>query len=205
MSIAASHHHSGPLSPSTPSPDLSQLHRKQKPPLKTLPQTPTSPQLMSSSQNHASPSPSTYTSSAAATSQQFSSTPPSTMATSTQQSQQLMNAIPTPASSVTGAAPSNTQPNEKEDVDSDVRMRFGGDEFDMKPTLKEEEGDDSMDIDIEKHRRTDHDRHGGSTITSKPGMDRLQYDAGSPYLLCKICKVPCSHRLSPMPFTCLNS
>ncbi|KAH0538643.1 hypothetical protein FGG08_004780 [Glutinoglossum americanum] len=177
---ATPHHHSVPLSPSTPSPDSSQLLGKQKLPLKHLPRTPTSPQLMSS-QNHDSPSSTTFTSSAAATSQQFSSTPPSTMAISTQQSQQPVNAFPTPASSVAGTALSNTQPNENEneDGDSGLRIRFDRDEFDVKPLLKEEEGGDPMDISIEKYRRTDHDRQGSSTASGKPG-------AGSPYLLCNI-------------------
>jgi hypothetical protein len=210
MSISlttTSHYHSGPLSPSTPSPDSSQLHRSQKPPLRNLPQTPTSPQLMSS-QHHASPSSTTYTSSAPATSQQLSATPPSTAATSAPQSQQpMMNSFPTPASSVAGTAPSNKQPNENEndDGDSDVRMQFDANEFDSKPLIKEEEGRDSMDVDTEKHRRTDHDRQGGSTTAGKTGTDWLHPGVGSPYLLCKIRKVPYSRKLSLVPFICLNS
>ncbi|KAI9767214.1 MAG: hypothetical protein M1840_005814 [Geoglossum simile] len=203
--IATSHHHSGPLSPLTPSPDLSQLRRKQSPPLKTLPQTPTSPQLMSaSSQHHASPSSTTYISSAAAASQ-LSATPPSSIATSTQQSQQpAMNSFPTPASSIAGTVPSNPQPNGNEDGDSDVRMQFDVDEFDVKPLLKEDGEIDLMDIDIEKHRRTDHDRQGGSTTASKPGTEWLHADMGAPYLICDIRKVPYSRTLKPHAFHLLQ-
>ncbi|KAH0553482.1 hypothetical protein GP486_006446 [Trichoglossum hirsutum] len=90
----------------------------------------------------------------------------------------MMNAFPTPASSVAGAAPSNMQPNENEndDGDSDARMQSDANEFDAKPPIKEEEDRDSMDVDTEKHRRTDHDRQGSSTTAG----------VGSPYLLCKI-------------------
>ncbi|KAI9782925.1 MAG: hypothetical protein M1839_004400 [Geoglossum umbratile] len=106
---------------------------------------------------------------------------------STQQSQQpAVNSFPTPASSIAGTVLSSTQPNENEDGDSDVRIRFDGDEFDMKPLLKEDDEGGLMDIDTEKHRRTDHDRQGGSTTASRPGMERLHAGMGAPYLIYNI-------------------
>ncbi|KAI9841738.1 MAG: hypothetical protein M1837_000399 [Sclerophora amabilis] len=116
-----------------------------------------------SSQRHASPHTTAYTSSATATSQlNRSATPPSTALTSAQDSQPPIltttNSFPTPASSVTGAGPSLTTPIKAEDKDEDVLMAENEERGESTNGPPTRELDDAMELDDGDHRRSDHNR-----------------------------------------------
>lgn len=207
----------GPLSPSSPAAG-SALKESRQPPvsLDHIPQTPTSPPLMSvSDQNNVSK----FTSSQASPNQAtihhhppHTSSPPSSTPMSTQASQQptvsTTNSFPTPASSVSGHlahAPSVE--------DTDHKALHGGTQ-----EATRNMGDGS-DYQTTEHRRTDHDRQSLATastvagvhdfatglssdpdamdldkelaprgLTRNLGLDSLQTEFTSAFHLCKSCK-----------------
>ncbi|PYH91500.1 Rox3-domain-containing protein [Aspergillus ellipticus CBS 707.79] len=150
----------GPPSPSSPATGS----LKQNQPLAVfsdrIPQTPTSPPLMSvSAQNYATNLISSQTSPKPATSQPANiSSPPSSAPMSTQASQQptvgTANSFPTPASSVSGHIPGATSFDEPEHADKPMGVGLsetGATTATMNAAAMQQT----------EHRRTDHDRHLG--------------------------------------------
>lgn len=192
----------GPLSPSSPASGA--LKESQRHPVASdhVPQTPTSPPLMSvSDQSHVSNFASSQTSPNQTTAQHPNvSSPPSSTPMSTQVSQQpamsTTNSFPTPASSVSGH-PANVMSTEE--------------------TMQDSTGNSNQQA--TEHRRTDHDRqpeamnpatgiHNFATEPNQgaadvdamdvdkeslhrpviPGLDFLQKNFTSAFHLCKSCK-----------------
>ncbi|KAJ5606226.1 hypothetical protein N7510_009007 [Penicillium lagena] len=191
----------GPLSPSSPaSGTLKESHRH---PVASdhIPQTPTSPPLMSvSDQSHVSNFASSQTSPNKTTAQHPTvSSPPSSTPMSTQVSQQptmsTTNSFPTPASSV-GGHPANAMSMEETDYSSKL------------PGVGMQNSTGSTNQEATEHRRTDHDRQSETTNPATgiegaadvdamdvdkeslhrpviPGLDALQKNFTSAFHLCK--------------------
>lgn len=202
----------GPLSPSSPaSGALKESHRH---PVASdhIPQTPTSPPLMSvSDQSHVSNFASSQTSPNQTTSQHPNvSSPPSSTPMSTQVSQQpavsTTNSFPTPASSVSGH-PANAMSTEETDYSSKL------------PGVGMQDSTGNTNQQAAEHKRTDHDRQSEATNPATgthnfatepdqssadvdamdvdkeslhrpviPGLDSLQKNFTSAFHLCKSCK-----------------
>ncbi|OJJ49341.1 hypothetical protein ASPZODRAFT_140248 [Penicilliopsis zonata CBS 506.65] len=157
-SVASTSYRVGP--PSPPSPPAGSLKEQHSHPppfpllaIEEIPQTPTSPPLMSvSAENYASNITSSQTSPSQTTAQPTNfSSPPSSAPMSTQTSQQptmmtVTNSFPTPASSVSGHGMGATA---ADDLDHSENSFPSSDPQSLRsaaPTIHE-------------HRRTDHDRH----------------------------------------------
>ena len=191
----------GPPSPSSPAAGSLKETQPSIPVSDQIPQTPTSPPLMSvSAQNYAS----NFTSSQASPNQQTTSqpanvsSPPSSAPMSTQPSQQPVvgppQSFPTPASSVSGQFPGPPSADDAEQADKFVASAV--------PDASTPHAD---------NRRTDHERQAGGTGVPHPGdamdidtdtalgrissLDSLQKEFSSAYHLCKSCKS------SPTPAT----
>lgn len=215
---AAASFRTGPPSPSSPAAgSLKESHRL---PVSSehIPQTPTSPPLMSvSDQSHVSNFASSQTSANQVTGHpQNLSSPLSSTPMSTQVSQQptmsVTNSFPTPASSVSGQPVTSTS---IDDADHGSKSFGAGQQA---PTGNEGAVSHQQ---AAEYRRTDHDRHPGATEpetgvrdfaisdtqratdvdamdvdkdpVSRPsfntfGSDSLQKDFTSPFHLCKSCK-----------------
>lgn len=206
----------GPPSPSSPAAGSLKESRQLAISSDHIPQTPTSPPLMSvSDQSHVSNFASSHTSSNQATTQQpNTSSPPSSAPMSTQVSQQptmsTTNSFPTPASSVSGHLANATS------ADDADHKSFSTDTQD--PTRNSEGLPDQQ---ATEHRRTDHDRQPSVTgaepgvrdfatgqaphttdvdamdVDQEPaprsdsrslGLDSLQKDFTSAFHICKSCK-----------------
>lgn len=207
----------GPLSPSSPAAGSALKESRQLPVSSDhIPQTPTSPPLMSvSDQNNVS----NFTSSQASPNQAtihhhppHTSSPPSSTPMSTQVSQQptvsTTNSFPTPASSVSGH-----QANATSAEDTDFKALHGGTQDSTRNM------GDGSDYQTTEYRRTDHDRQALTTssaaagvrdfatgFNSDPdmmdldkepasrgdtrnlGLDSLQKEFTSAFHLCKSCK-----------------
>lgn len=208
----------GPLSPSSPAAGSALKESRQLPVSSDhIPQTPTSPPLMSvSDQNNVS----NFTSSQASPNQAtthhhhppHTSSPPSSTPMSTQVSQQATvsttNSFPTPASSVSGHLANATSAE-----DADFKALPEGTQESTRNM------GDGLDDQTTEHRRTDHDRQPLATastvagvrdfatgLTSDPdamdldkepalhsdtrnlGFDSLQKEFTSAFHLCKSCK-----------------
>jgi hypothetical protein len=204
-----------PPSPSSPAGSLKENHRL---PISSdhIPQTPTSPPLMSvSEQSHAANFISSHTSPNQATVQPPNiSSPPSSAPMSTQVSQQptmsTTNSFPTPASSVSGHPPNATS----EDVDQ------GRKSFNTGIQDSAEKSGASPAQQPTQYRPTDHDRQSLQTdgtndfatgqgqystepdamdVDTEPtsradtlslSLDSLQKELTSAFHLCKSCKIP---------------
>lgn len=208
----------GPLSPSSPAAGPLKENRQLLVSSDHIPQTPTSPPLMSViDPSHVSNFTSSHTSPNQATFQPpNTSSPPSSTPMSAQASQPTMsttNSFPTPASSVSGHLTNTTSVEDAEHQPS----RAG-----MQESKRASEGAD--DQQPSKYRRTDHDRQpsvpGPETgirdfaserdsrttaadagadamdVDTEPvalrnlGLDSLQKDFTSAFHLCKSCKNP---------------
>ncbi|GLI76455.1 hypothetical protein PoHVEF18_004728 [Penicillium ochrochloron] len=158
----------GPLSPSSPAAGSALKESRQLPVSSDhIPQTPTSPPLMSvSDQNNVS----NFTSSQASPNQAtihhhppHTSSPPSSTPMSTQASQQptvsTTNSFPTPASSVSGHLAHATSAE-----DTDHKALHGGTQ-----EATRNMGDGS-DYQTTEHRRTDHDRQPLKTASAVAGV-----------------------------------
>lgn len=197
----------GPPSPSSPA--AGSLKESHQLPVSSdhIPQTPTSPPLMSvSNQSHVSHFASSQASPNQATTQPATiSSPPSSVPMSTQVSQQpamsLTNSFPTPASSVSGHPANATS---ADDVD---HKSFTTGMLDSTRTMEDQE--------ITEHRQSDRDQPHGLASGSDQhttdvdamdvdkvsaprsesrglGLDSLQKDFTSAFHLCKSCKSsPC--------------
>ncbi|KAI9801975.1 MAG: hypothetical protein M1825_003030 [Sarcosagium campestre] len=139
------------------------------------PHTPTSPPnaipitSAAQQQRHSSPNAAPNQTSATVSSQMTSSSsPPSTVAMSTQNSQQnsatTINTFPTPASSVTGHGSSSFRPSDGEDGDGDIHMKNDADDRGSRepnvPLGLDGADEGSAGMEIDEHRRTDHERQG---------------------------------------------
>ena len=194
-----------PPSPSSPAGSLKENHRL---PISSehIPQTPTSPPLMSvNEQSHAANFTSSHTSPNQATVQPPNiSSPPSSAPMSTQVSQQptmsATNSFPTPASSVSGhpanmgiqdsaensgAAPAQQQtqqPTQHRPTDHDRQSLQTESTNDFATGQGQHSTDpDAMDVDTEPTRRAD---------TLSLDLDSLQKELTSAFHLCKSCKIP---------------
>ena len=200
----------GPPSPSSPAAGALKQNQLPAPLSDRIPQTPTSPPLMSvSAQNYATNFVSSQASPNQATSQSATlSSPSSSAPMSTQASQQptvgTANSFPTPASSVSGHIPGAASFDE-----SDKPMGPGiGDTGATTTTMN------AAAMQQAEHRRTDHDRQPGgiesgvrdfavsgssdameidsevpaSSNYGGPSLESLQKDFSSAFHLCKSCK-----------------
>lgn len=202
----------GPLSPSSPA--AGPLKESRQLPVSSdhIPQTPTSPPLMSvSDQNHVTNITSTHTSPDQATVRPpNTSSPPSSTPMSTQVSQQptmsTTNSFPTPASSV-GGNPANA-PSIEETEHKPFASGMQGSAATMEGPASQQAAE---------YRRTDHDRQPSATSAEigardfateqgqafdpdamdidsepaalrNPGLDSLQKELTSAFQLCKSCK-----------------
>ncbi|PWY80659.1 rox3 family protein [Aspergillus heteromorphus CBS 117.55] len=200
----------GPLSPSSPA--AGSLKQSQPPSVLSdrIPQTPTSPPLMSvSAQNYATNLASSQTSPNQATSQPANlSSPPSSAPMSHQASQQptvgTANSFPTPASSVSGHIPNANSFDESEPADKPMGTEPGATTATMNAAAMQQA----------EHRRTDHDRDLGGmgpaigvrdfadvngesdamdidreapalSLHNGPSLESLQKDFSSAFHLCK--------------------
>ncbi|KAL3464780.1 Rox3 mediator complex subunit-domain-containing protein, partial [Aspergillus heterothallicus] len=197
----------GPPSPSSPAPfPYHKDNIQQTPPSDQIPQTPTSPPLMSvSAPNNASNFASLQAVSSQATSQPASlSSPPSSAPMSTQNSQQpavgATNSFPTPASSVDpdhieksfgpgisetpassapGASAPAAQQSDHRRTDHDRTLepaQIGTGVRDFANIHTDVYNTDAMDVDIELSAQTN---------SSWPSLDSLQKDFSSAFHLCK--------------------
>lgn len=207
----------GPLSPSSPA--AGSLKENHQLPISSdhIPQTPTSPPLMSvSDPSHASNITSSQASPNQATTHQNTSSPSSSTPMSTQVSQQptlsTTNSFPTPASSVSGHPVNAPSSEDSEHKSSSSETQ------DTSTTMEDQQGTE--------HRRTDHNRQkstntpelGARDSASKPnqrptndgdddamdvdhepapkagirnlGLDSLQDHFTSAFHICKSCKNP---------------
>ncbi|OJJ74716.1 hypothetical protein ASPBRDRAFT_119065 [Aspergillus brasiliensis CBS 101740] len=148
----------GPPSPSSPAAGALKQNQLPAPLSDRIPQTPTSPPLMSvSAQNYATNFVSSQASPNQATSQSATlSSPPSSAPMSTQASQQptvgTANSFPTPASSVSGHFPGATSFDESEHTDKPMGSA-------VPDTGAQTANMNAAAIQQAEHRRTDHDRH----------------------------------------------
>lgn len=191
-----------PPSPSSPAPGSLKENHQLAFSSDHIPQTPTSPPLMSvSDQNHVSNFASSQASQAI-TQPPTTSPPPSSTPMSTQVSQQptmsATNSFPTPASSVSGqlAQAPSSEDAERKPLNSAAQDSTGNMEGQQQTT---------------EHTRTDHDRHNTApdTQTFDPmdldkdpilsrndtrnlGLESLQNEFTSAFHLCKSCKIPLS-------------
>lgn len=162
----------GPPSPFSPAAESLKENRQLPVSSDHIPQTPTSPPLMSvSDQCHVSPSTSNQALPNQATTQPpNTSSPPSSTPMSTQLSQQptvsATNSFPTPASSVSGH-PTNATSTE----DTDHKISSTG----MQDATKHTE--EKTDQYPAQHLRTEHDRQSLAT-TSEPGVQSLATETG---------------------------
>lgn len=208
----------GPPSPSSPAAGSLKEHPQLPVSSDHIPQTPTSPPLMSvSDQSHVSHFTSTQVSPNQATSQPpNTSSPPSSVPMSTQVSQQptmsATNSFPTPASSVSGHLANTTSAEEGDHPSFSTGMQDQ-----TKDEVEKSEQNSA------EHSRPDHDRHSMATgpealkrdsatgpgqqsmdvdameVDSEPvtkadtgnlSLDSLQKNFTSAYHLCKSCKKP---------------
>lgn len=193
----------GPPSPFSPAAESLKENRQLPVSSDHIPQTPTSPPLMSvSDQSHVSPFTSNQALPNQATTQPpNTSSPPSSTPMSTQLSQQptvsATNSFPTPASSVSGH-PVNAMSAE----DTDHKTLSTGRQ-DATKHMEEQPDQKSA-----QHTRTDHDRQSlatgqqstdvdamdldkepiSRTDTRNLGLDSLQKEFASAFHLCKSCK-----------------
>lgn len=205
-----------PPSPSSPA-AWSQKENHRLPILSEhIPQTPTSPPLMSvSDQSHAADFTSSHTSPNQATVQHPNTSPPSSAPMSTQVSQQptmsTINSFPTPASSVSGQPLNATSVEDSENGRKSLNMGIqdSAENLGAGPNKQSTE-----------HRRTDHDRQSSNTDgsndfatghiqhsadpdamdldteptrranTSDLDFESLQKELTSAFHLCKSCKIP---------------
>ena len=201
----------GPPSPSSPAAGLLKENRQLPISSDHIPQTPTSPPLMSvSDSNHVSNfTPSQTSSNQAITQLPSTSSPPSSTPMSTQVSQQptlsTTNSFPTPASSVSGQHANATS------IDDTDHQSFNSTSQGPTRSVKISEQQTS------EHRRTDHERQQSATgtgagvrdfakeqtdgdamdVDKEPvarsdvqnlGLDSLQNHFTSAFHLCKSCK-----------------
>ncbi|KAJ5281204.1 hypothetical protein N7478_006576 [Penicillium angulare] len=159
-----------PVAPPSPSsPAAESLKENRQLPLVSdhIPQTPTSPPLMSvSDQSHVSNFASSQASPNQAITHPNTSSPPSSTPMSTQVSQQptmsTTNSFPTPASSVSGHP---TQPTSADDVD---RKSFNPGMQDTTRNMDSQQ--------VSEHRRTDHERQ---PLTSAPESEVRDFATGT--------------------------
>ncbi|CAK43896.1 uncharacterized protein BO96DRAFT_421703 [Aspergillus niger CBS 101883] len=202
----------GPPSPSSPAAGTLKQNQLPAPLSDRIPQTPTSPPLMSvSAQNYATNFVSSQASPNQATSQSATlSSPPSSAPMSTQASQQptvgTANSFPTPASSVSGHFPGATSFDDPENTDKPMGST-------VPDTGAQTANMNAAAIQQAEHRRTDHDRHtegikmevgvrdfavnhGGdamdidseapaSSSRSEPSLESLQKNFSSAFHVCK--------------------
>jgi len=201
----------GPPSPSSPAAGSLKENRPLPVSSDHIPQTPTSPPLMSvSDQSHVSNFASSHTSPNQATTQPpNTSSPPSSTPMSTQVSQQptlsMTNSFPTPASSVNAASmedadhksfspgmqePSrntsevfNHQSTEHRRTDHDRQPSATGAEAEVRDfaTGQGQQASDGDAMDLDKESISGHE-------TRNLGLDSLQKDFTSAFHICKSCK-----------------
>lgn len=197
--------------PSPSSPAAGSLKENRQLPISSdhIPQTPTSPPLMSvSDPSHVSNITSSQASPNQATSHPNTSSPPSSTPMSTQVSQQqtmsTTNSFPTPASSVSGhpvnAASSEESENKSFSGTQDASMKTEDQQafehrrtdhdrqkstearsHDIAPKSEPAADDDAMDVDKESAPRAD---------IRNLGLDSLQENFTGAFHICKSCKIP---------------
>ncbi|GLA75119.1 hypothetical protein AtubIFM55763_006382 [Aspergillus tubingensis] len=177
----------GPPSPSSPAAGALKQNQLPAPLSDRIPQTPTSPPLMSvSAQNYATNFVSSQASPNQATSQSATlSSPPSSAPMSTQASQQptvgTANSFPTPASSVSGHFPGATSFDDSEHTDKPMGSA-------VPDTGAQAANMNAAAIQQAEHRRTDHDRHteginmevGVRDFAANNGGDAMDIDSEAP-------------------------
>ncbi|GAA81902.1 hypothetical protein AKAW_00017 [Aspergillus luchuensis IFO 4308] len=177
----------GPPSPSSPAAGALKQNQLPAPLSDRIPQTPTSPPLMSvSAQNYATNFVSSQASPNQATSQSATlSSPPSSAPMSTQASQQptvgTANSFPTPASSVSGHFPGATSFDDSEHTDKSMGSA-------APDTGAQAANMNAAAIQQAEHRRTDHDRHteginmevGVRDFAANNGGDAMDIDSEAP-------------------------